>query len=101
MSKVKSPILTHTPNGSNISDKTASYTIKIVDLENIINNNIQKYIKKIAEIENFIATINDSELRQIITLRSLKDLKWEEIGQKLNMDRTTASKKFHKFFKNQ
>lgn len=99
MSKIRHPVLTDIPKSTEQKNIIEYYVINVVDLENIIQSNIERCIEETKKIESFIATINDSEMRQIVTLRSIQGLTWEQIGQKLNSDRTTVSKKFRKFLK--
>lgn len=99
VSNIRRPVLTDIPKSTEQKNIIEYYVINVVDLENIIKSNIERCIEETKKIESFIATINDSEMRQIVTLRSIQGLTWEQIGQKLNSDRTTVSKKFRKFLK--
>lgn len=98
-SQVKSPIITGLPFVNTKNDITANYAIEIADLEAEIYINIQKYCHELMEIEKYINTIDDSEMRQIIRLKHISGLTWDDIGTELNMDRRTVSRKYHKFLK--
>jgi DNA-directed RNA polymerase specialized sigma24 family protein len=54
-------------------------------------------IEKESDLHDFIYSIQESEIRQIFTLRFIEDLGYEEIGRKLHMDRTTVAKKIRKY----
>lgn len=84
----------------------------------VLNDRVKKYSseieeanKKIEEIENFINSISDPELKLIFELRVYKEMNWVDIAAELsNMsgegeiykerDRTTYSKKFKKYLIN-
>lgn len=58
-------------------------------------------LEKYLEIERYIETIEDSEIRQLMRLRFLDLMDWSTIGKELNCDRTTAARKVRKFIKMQ
>lgn len=49
------------------------------------------------DVEEFIATVPDSKIRMILTMRFIDGLSFEQIGDRLNYDRTSVSKKLEKF----
>ena len=49
------------------------------------------------DVEEFIATVPDSKIRMILTMRFIDGLSFEQIGDRLNYDRTSISKKIDKF----
>lgn len=67
-----------------------------------INRQIDYYKDKIREdrrkVEKYIETAPQPE-RDIIRFRVINNLDWNEIGQLVNMDRRTASRKFYKYIK--
>lgn len=50
-------------------------------------------------IEEFIAGIDDSELRVIFRLKYIEDLPWKYIGDVLHADRTTVAKRHDRYLK--
>lgn len=66
------------------------YTILLYSKENDL------IAKKIA-LEKYIATIDDAEIRLILTLRFIDLKSWNYISKKLHYDRTTVYKKFKAF----
>jgi len=58
---------------------------------------LKKLDKEIKRLEEWIDSIPDSLMRQIMQLRYQNDLGWGEIGQELGYDRTTVSKKHDAF----
>lgn len=57
---------------------------------------LEEYIK----IESFIDRVDDAEIRVLLRYRYLDLLSWEQIGEKVFMDRTSVSKKIRKFLNN-
>lgn len=56
---------------------------------------LEEYLK----IENYIETVEEAEIRQIMRYRFLDLYDWYKIGEILNCDRTTASKKMRAYIK--
>lgn len=67
-------------------------------VEKIINarlSALEEYLK----IESYIETVEDSEIRQIMRYRYLDLYGWYKIGEIMNYDRTTVSKKLRAYLK--
>lgn len=58
---------------------------------------LEEYI----EIENYIDSVDDPEIRTMMRLRFLDLLSWEQIGQKVYLDRTNVARKVRKYIKGQ
>lgn len=56
---------------------------------------LEEYLK----IENYIESVEDVEIRQIMRYRFLDLYDWYKIGEILHCDRTTASKKMRAYIK--
>lgn len=56
---------------------------------------LEEYLK----IENYIETVEEVEIRQIMRYRFLDLYDWYKIGEVLHCDRTTVSKKLRKYLK--
>ena len=82
-SKIKSPLLTGMPFGTEVSDKTADYAVRMEEIRELIDLSLKKLLHTRAEIERFLQEVEDPELRLIIRLRSINNLGWQEIGEKL------------------
>lgn len=63
--------------------------------------NKQIYMDMKLEIELFIETISDLEIKNIMTSRYVDGMTFEEIGDELGYDRTSISKKIDKFMENE
>lgn len=55
--------------------------------------------KEKQDMEIFLKSLEDAEMRLIIRMRCKNLKSWKEIGKRIHMDRTTVSKKFYNFFK--
>jgi hypothetical protein len=49
------------------------------------------------DVEAYIASVNNSEMRRILTMRFIDNMNFEQIGKILGYDRTSISKKIDKF----
>lgn len=56
---------------------------------------LEEYIK----IERYMDSIEDVEIRAIMRARFMDLKNWEQIGEELNSDRTTVSKKLRRYLK--
>lgn len=52
------------------------------------------------EVEEYIASVKDSKMRRILTMRFIDGLSQEEIGKKMNYERSNVSVLLKKFFEN-
>lgn len=95
----KSNILTGMPKGNSERDIFSDYVEDIKTLEDMLHYNLKKLQIERKKMEEFLSSIEDVELRLIVRLRAVNNMKWEEIGAELGMERTTVSKKFYKFFR--
>ena len=92
--KAVNPEADHSSSGAHISiqQKRAEIAEKLI---NARITALEEYIK----IESYIETVEDSEIRQIMRYRFLDLLNWYSIGELMNCDRTTASKKIRTYLK--
>lgn len=90
--------ITGMPKGGERRDEFVEYAEEMRTLESMLYYSLKKLQMKRQEIESFFQTIEDPELRLIMRMRTVNNMKWEEIGRELGMERTTVSKKFYKFF---
>lgn len=97
---ISSPQLTGMPHGSGISNPVVSYVIKKEELIERLNQKIAKYTEELARIENIIDSIDDIEIRTIARMRFVLCLSWEEIGERVHLDRTNCARKLKKYIKN-
>lgn len=88
------------PKGTGASNPIESYFLKKEKLLEKLNNKIEQYTDELIRIEAIIDKIEDIEIRAIARMRYINNMKWEEIGQELKLDRTSCSKKLRNYFKN-
>ena len=104
---INSPQITGMPHGTGVSNPIEKYYLKKEALEEKLKQrrNIlsEKLVKREAEkirLENIIDRIDDPEVRAIARMRFVQCLKWEEIGNKIHLDRTNCARKLKKYIKN-
>lgn len=94
---ISSPQLTGMPHGTGISNPIEAYFIKKEALIEKLNQKIAKYTDELIRIEDILDRIEDEEVRTIARMRFIQCLKWEEIGERVHLERTTCSKKLRKY----
>lgn len=97
---ISSPQLTGMPHGTGISNPVVSYVIKKEELIEKLNQKIARYTEELVRIESIIDRIDDVETRTIARMRFVLCLTWEEIGEKVHLDRTNCSRKLKKYINN-
>ena len=85
--------------GSNITSSVERFTEKLLSLKGNLESKRLEYIEERIKMEDFLATIEDSEISLIARMRFIDNRSWEYIGKEMNMDRTTVSKKLSKYLK--
>ncbi len=94
---ISSPQLTGMPHGTGISNPVVEYVIKKEELIKKLNQKIEKYTEELIRIEDIIDRIDDIEVRAIARMRFIQNMRWEDIGEKIHLERTTCSKKLRKY----
>lgn len=84
-------------NTNSVGSPTEDKAIRLADVAKVIEGKIKEIQITISDIELYITSIDDSEMRQIIEYRCAKCMTWEEIGLKLGYERTTVYKKYNSF----
>ena len=84
--------------GSGYANPEDEYLAREQELEDMLNYALRKLQYERRRIEEFLNTVEDAETRLIIRLRCVNNMKWEDIGEEINADRRTVSRKFYKFF---
>ena len=85
--------------GSNTTSSVERFTEKLLSLKGKLEAKRLEYIEERIKMEDFLATIEDSEISLIARMRFIDNRRWEYIGKEMNMDRTTVSKKLSKYLK--
>ena len=97
---ISSPQITGMPHGTDVSNPLEKYLLKKEALIEKLNQKIEKYTDELIRIEGIIDTIDDPEIRAIARMRFIQNMKWEDIGEKMYLERTTCSKKLRKYIDN-
>lgn len=80
VTSLQSPKLDGLPRGSEAGDSTASKALQAAQISEIISGLLTKLQMKRKEIYDYIATIDDSLMRQIIMYRCISLCTWEEVA---------------------
>lgn len=72
--------LTGMPRSTDVSDLVARYAVEIAELKGIITAKYQLCIFERSRLERYIADVDDSLLRQILTYRFINGLPWEQVA---------------------
>lgn len=96
---ISSPQITGMPRGSGISEPTADYVLKKEFLEGKLKQVEAKYKAEFERITGVIEQIDDPEIQGIARMRLIDNMKWEDISNKVHLERTTCAKKLKKYIK--
>lgn len=66
--------------------------------QKIYESRKEKLAKEIDEVEQWIETVEDPEMRVIFSMRYKDGQSMTEIGERLHMDRRTVARKIERFF---
>ena len=97
---ISSPSMSGMPHGTDISSPIETYCIKKEKLLEKLNQKIAKYTEELIRIEDIIDKIDDPEIRAIARMRFIQCMKWEDIGEKIYLDRTNCARKLKKYIQN-
>ena len=94
------PHITGMPTGTSVVDKVGTYAAEIADLKTLISANIQRCWQERNRLERYIQKIEDSQLRQIFTLRYVDRLSWQRIAFEIGeYDESYPRRKHNQFLK--
>lgn len=83
--------ITGMPHASGISNKTANYAEEIADLKELLDLNIKKCFYELNRLNRFINSIDNSEIRLILSLRYVNGLTWEQVACSISAYATADS----------
>jgi hypothetical protein len=72
--------ITGIPHVTGISDKVGRYVAEIADLKELLNLNLKKCFYELNRLNRYIESIDDSQMRMIMTLRYVNGLSWRQIA---------------------
>ena len=97
---ISSPQLTGMPHGTGVNNPIEAYFLKKEALIEKLNQKIEKYTEELIRIEGVIERIEDPEVRSIARMRFIQCMRWEDIGEKIHLDRTNCARKLKKYIQN-
>ena len=72
--------ITGMPKAQGVVDRLAGYVAEIADLRSLIDLNIKKCFFELNRLNRYINTIDDSQMRLILSLRYINGLSWQQIA---------------------
>lgn len=72
--------ITGMPHASGISDKVGKYAAEITDLKELLDLNLKKCFYELNRLNRYIESIEDSEMRLIMSLRYINGLSWQQVA---------------------
>lgn len=81
------------PKGNMIGDKLATYAADIADLKTLLDLNIRKYYYELNRLNRYIASVDDSLTRMIMTLRFINGLSWRQVAYSVGGNNTDENVK--------
>ena len=72
--------LTGMPHGTGIKDKIGNVAADIADIKAILELKIQEYYYQYNRLTRYIESIDDSLIRQIMTLRYIELKEWNDVA---------------------
>ena len=73
-------VITGMPHGSGTSDKVRRYAVRIADLRSMIDNRKARCWDEMNRLNAYIDGVEDSLTRQILTLRYVNGLSWQQVA---------------------
>ncbi len=85
--------ITGMPHATDISDKVGKYAAEITDLKELLDLNLKKCFYELNRLNRYIESIDDSQIRMIMTLRYVNGLSWRQIAFSVGGGNTEESVK--------
>ena len=96
---IRSPQITGMPHGSGAGDPVASAAVDITDVEAIIRGKLAEIQIQRRRILEYIDTIEDSLVRQILFYRHISCMSWTRVAMEVGGDNTADGvRKIHDRF---
>ena len=93
----KAQPITGMPHGNAITNPTLDAAQELAETTNVINGIIAKINIEKKKIYKYIASIDDSYIRQVIELRNVQLLSWPTIAAKLSTSEYSVKKMYYRF----
>ena len=94
--------ITGMPRVNGISDKVGKYAAEIADLKGLLDLNLKKCFYELNRLNRFIAGVEDSEMRMILSLRYVNGLTWEQVAASISVyaNENSVKQAAHRYLKN-
>lgn len=79
------------PHASIKSDKIGIYGSEIADLITLLEETIEKRVQERLKLERYIQTVEDSSMRQILSMRYIQGYSWRKIAHRVGGNNTEDS----------
>lgn len=76
--------ITGMPHVKGFSDKVGKYAAEIVDLKALLDLNLKKCFYELNRLNRFIDTVEDTQMRMILTLRYINGLHWNQVAASMS-----------------
>lgn len=90
--------ITGLPHVGGISDKTA-LAADIADLEALIKNKIERTVIEYNRLMRYIESIDDSYIRDIMTLRHINGLTWMQVAANIGSSEYSVKQTYYRYLK--
>ena len=87
------------PRGNGTNDKVADMAIERMEIEEIINGKLAEIQVQRKRIMNYINSIDDSLLRQIMFLRNVSCMSWKQIANELGSNENCVKQIYSRHFR--
>jgi hypothetical protein len=98
-SLIKGQVITGMPFGTGISDRTGDTATEIADYKRIIEGKLTEIQIQRKKIIEYIDSIEDSFLRQIIFLRNVSCMNWNQIANELGSNENCMKQIYSRHFR--
>jgi hypothetical protein len=98
-SLVKGQEITDMPFGSGTSDKVADLAVEIADVQAIIRGKLAEIQLQRKKIIEYISNIEDSLLRQIVFLRNVSCMNWNQVAKELGSTENCVKQIYSRYFR--
>ena len=90
--------ITGMPRSQGVTDRLGKYVAEIVDLKALIDLNIRKCFYELNRLNRYIAGVEDSQMRMILSLRYVNGLNWTQIALSIGGNTPDSIRKSHDRF---
>lgn len=87
---IGSPILTGMPHGSGVSNPVEQKATLLINLKNKLEKRRSKSLMQLTKLENYIFSIEDTDVRLIFTKRYIQFKQWDEIIKEMCMSESSV-----------